>query len=148
MVSSYAVERSASDALVWFESDMDTFGYVNTTVWTTPYASTAAAVQRRKVAVLPDGWKGGGADAVANKGVVLNFIAIDRALLTRLSDGMGWDIAPEPGEAFVRPLWVDDDEVWMATCDAKLGAGCRPSMHGIQRASRASLGAPTVPRGF
>lgn len=147
IVSYYAVERSAGEALVWFESDRDIFGYYNTSIWTTPYATTAATVQKRKVAVIPDGLKQGGADAVANKGVVLNIIALDRALLTRLSDGMGWDIAPEPGEAFVRPLWVDDDEVWMITCDPK-GPTCRANAHGIQRISRAPLGPPTVPRGF
>jgi len=59
---------------------------------------------------------------------------------------MSWSIAAEPGDAFITPVWVDDNEVWISTADLTLAYGAH--MSGVLRLQRSSLGAPTVPRGF
>lgn len=142
-----AVDRSASNAFVWVESDFGGRAYVNPVLWTAPYAARALDLVPRKVAVVTDMTDRGGGDMVVNAGVALNIVGLSTALLTRLSDGMGWTINAEPGEAFIRPVWVDDNEIWLSTGDAS-----RPdySAHtgGVMRLKRSSLGAPTVPRGY
>lgn len=61
----------------------------------------------------------------------------------RLSDGLAWRISAEPGEGFVYPLWVDDDEIWMST--AKLGVpNFRALQSGILRIRRDALGMPST----
>ena len=33
---------------------------------------------------------------------------------------MGWVVTAESGTGFALPLWVDDNEVWLATADPTL----------------------------
>jgi hypothetical protein len=142
-----AVDRSLGNALVWVESDFGGAGYVNPVLWTSPYASLSGNVARRKVAVIADALDRGGADMAVNAGVALTVVGETKALLTRLADGMSWSIAPEPGDAFISPVWVDDNELWIATGEAgRVDYGAHTE--GIFRLQRSSLGAPTVPRGF
>jgi hypothetical protein len=145
LVTAFALDRANGNALVWDESDDAAAGYANPVIWTSPYATTPGALVRRKVALYTDNVGRGGADMVANAGVVLNVIDLDKALITRLSDGMGWLITAEPGDAFYQPAWVDDTEAWLVI--GKKGVST-PDPSGIMRLTRASLGAPTVPRGF
>ncbi len=114
LVTWMTVDRSNANAIVWIESD-DQGVYVNPVLWTAPYATTAGAVQRTKVAMIAESVHTGGRGMIANHGVALNVVTSDTALLTRLSDGAGWRITSEPGRRFVRPLWVDDDEAWIVT---------------------------------
>ncbi len=143
LVTWVTIDRSNANALVWMESD-DQGTYVNPILWTAPYATTAGAVQRTKVAVLTESVHRGGRSMIANRSVCLNIVTNSAALLTRLSDGAGWTITAEPGRRFVDPVWVDDDEIWILTEPDALDA--RPN--GMMRFSRATLGLPTVNRGF
>ena len=96
-----------------------------------------------KVAVLADETQRGGDRLVVNAGVGAYLLAPGKLELIRLADGVGWIVESEPGESFGRPLWVDDDEVWVSVTP-------KGSAHenGILRLLRSSLGAPTVSRGF
>lgn len=142
-----AIDRSAGHAIVWVESDTDTFDYTNSTLWTAPFATSEANIVRRKVAKLDDLLHRGGADGVANRGVFLSLVGRNRALVTRLSDGLGWFVDGEPGTRMVAPLWVDDNDVLIETApDPNPPAVEDPTT--ILRISRAVLGAPTVPSGI
>jgi hypothetical protein len=146
VVWEFALDRANRDAIVWLEGDDTGSGYANTTLWTSPYASDPSGVQKRKVAKLTDPPNEGSNVMVANKGVALHITAGQTAVLTRLSDGMGWLVNAEPADAFADVLWVDDNDVWLVTSDASE----LPHYveNGIVRISRASLGAPTVPSGL
>ena len=115
--------------------------------WTAPLAADEASLVRRKVAKLNDVTMRGGARSPANKGVFLSIIGRNTALLTRLSDGMGWQIQAEPQTRFVDPVWVDDDDVFLQTADDSQPQFDMP-VSGMLRLSRATLGAPTVPSGL
>ena len=141
-VSWLAVDRANSNALVWVESDSADF-VSNPIIWTSPYATSAAGVTKTKVAAFQDADARGGADSVANAGVMLNLTGDTTALLTRLSDGMGWTINAEPAMYFVQPLWADDTEVWILA--SSLGPHDADQ---ILRLQRSSMGSPTVSRGF
>jgi len=145
-ITSLAVDRSSPSSLVWVESDGDG-PFTNEVIWVSPYASTAAGIARRKVALLADTNGRGGGSMVANRGVVLNVVADQKAVLTRLSDGMGWDIHADSGSGFVDALWVDDDEVWLSTASLAR-RNFRAYTSGIVRIARSSLGLPTVSPGF
>jgi hypothetical protein len=145
-VSAYGVDRSRLQQLAWVESDYG-YSWSNSVIWTAPYATSRSALQAREVAVLPDTLGRGGLYMSVNAGIVLNLVDKDKALLTRLSDGAGWLIQAEPGDAFVVPLWVDDSEVWLA-----IGLAAEPNWSatytGMVRYTRASLGQPSVDAGL
>jgi hypothetical protein len=145
-VSAFGIDRSSGQQLTWVESDYGG-SWSNSVIWTSPYATSTAGLAPRKVAVLADVLGRGGLYMPVNAGAVLNLVDKDKALVTRLSDGMGWLITAEPGDAFTQPLWVDDNEVWIA-----IGPASDPSwtatLTGIVRFTRASLGAPTVMPGL
>jgi hypothetical protein len=143
-----ALDRSAGLALVWVESDYGNIGYANATLWTAPLAATEEALQRRMVAKLPDTKQRGGGWGVANRGVFLSLTGQSTALLTRLSDGMGWEIRAEPGEGFTQAIWVDDDDVLIETAEINVQYDRLKYPSSVLRLSRASLGAPTVPSGL
>lgn len=147
IVSQQAIDRANGDAIVWIESDVSGFSYVNPTIWTAPYTTSETTLVRRKVAKFTQDDPTGGAGMVVNAGVALNLTGATTALLTRLSDGMGWSIAAEPGDGFALPLWVDDKEVWLATADPKLPS-FKSQTSGIVRITRDSLGSPTIPPGI
>ena len=145
-VSAYGVDRSNAQGLAWMESDYGN-SWSNSVLWTSPYATSAAVLQPRKVAAIADALGAGGVGMVVNAGVVLNLVGKDKALVTRLSDGMGWLITAQPGDAFTAPLWVDDSEVWLAVGQAALSSWTA-SFTGIVRYSRSALGTPTVMPGI
>ena len=140
------MDRSSGNDLVWVESD-DGFEYKNATLWTATLAANEGAIVRRKVAKLDDSLYRGGARSPANKGVFLSLVGRSTALLTRLSDGMGWLIQAEPQQRFVDPVWVDDSDVFLETADDSMPPYDLPQS-GIMRLSRSTLGAPTVPSGL
>jgi hypothetical protein len=145
-ISSFGIDRSNAQQLAWVESDYG-FSWSNSVIWTSAYATSHAGLQPRKIAVLSDVRGAGGLYMVVNAGVALNLVDKNKALLTRLSDGMGWSITAEPGDAFTLPLWADDSEVWLAIGDAT-DPSWQASFTGMARFARASLGAPSVPPGL
>jgi hypothetical protein len=146
-VTSFAIDRARANQgdIVWVESDRQDV-YVNSTIWTSPFATTEAGIQKRRVAALDDKFHAGGANMIVNAGHVLNVVDADKALLTRLSDGKGWLIRSDPGVNFVTAVWVDDTELWIST--AAPGIGYQQAVSSIMRLSRASLGEPEVASGF
>jgi hypothetical protein len=147
LVSAFAVDRANAQQIVWVESD--SLGVIdgNSVIWTAPYATTTTGIARRRVALLNDALGRGGDRMVVNAGVALNLIDKDKALLTRLFDGMGWLVTAESGDAFTQPLWADDNEVWISTGMAADNSW-QAEQTGILRIARSSLGAPTVLSGL
>jgi len=145
-VTEVAVDHASSDTFVWAESKTDpaTGEYTSPTIWTSPYAKEPSAIKRRKVAALTDTLGSGAAGMIANAGMVLTQTNKNTATLTRLSDGVGWSIAAEPGQSVAGPIWVDDDEVIVGVKPA----GSPGSANSIQRLKRDSLGPPTIPSGL
>ncbi|GAC1539161.1 MAG: hypothetical protein NVS3B10_03840 [Polyangiales bacterium] len=141
-VSWVAVDRSAGDALVWYVAKPYGSGYTDLELWTSPYATTAAAAAPRRVAMIDDATARGGADSVANAGVALVAVGDTTASLYRLSDGAHWTIRAEPGDGFVSALWVDEQEVWLTTANITY-PDFRGYESGIVRIRRDTLGAPT-----
>jgi hypothetical protein len=141
-----ALERSNNNALVWVESD-NGLDYTNSTLWTAPFATSEAALVRRKVAKLQDSTFSGGGGGVANHGVFLSLSGRNEATIVRLSDGMGWKVVGEPGERFTAPIWVDDNEAILQIAPDPNGQVDTDS-YGIVRIARSTLGAPTVPSGL
>ena len=139
------VDRAAGQQIVWIEADTVCD---NAVLWTTPYATTASGVTKRAVAAVHDPQARCGRQFAANAGVVLTLTDVDKAQVTRLSDGMGWVISAEPEDVFSQPLWVDDDEVWLSTGPAADVSNGIRDFSGIFRIARSSLGAPTVPPGL
>ena len=138
-IMNVALDRSASNQIVWVE--FDGLGpYSSPTLETSPYATGVSGLNPSLVTKFssatthPPGY-----ELVANAGMALNLVNDTTALLTRLSDGWSWPISADPGDIFLRPLWVDDTEVWIATGDA-----ASKKMWSIIRLDRASLGAPTI----
>lgn len=149
-VTAKTIDRSNGPALVWVESDNGTTGfYSNSTLWTAPLVANEAALVRRKVAKLNDVKERGGAYGVANKGVFLSLVGTSTALLTRLSDGMGWTIQAEPGDGFTQPVWVDDTDVFLEVAKLVPASG-EPdtARYTVLRIARSALGTPTVPSGL
>ncbi len=145
--SGLAVDRSSGEAFAWVECVPQPTGCTQTTLWTSPYATSAAAVVAKKVAVLADPLGGGGFEMIANRGVVLTLSTATTAIITRLSDGAGWTVTAEPGDQFVQPLWVDDDEVWLLTAEAGLTSAHAYSS-GVTRIRRDTLGVPDMASGL
>lgn len=140
------LDRSNGDTLVWVESEYG-LGYVNSTIWAAPLVASEATLARKKVAKLEDALQRGGARGVANRGVFVNLVGRNMALVTRLSDGMGWLVQGEPKQRFVDPVWVDDDDVLIETAPDPDGSRDEGATS-ILRLSRSSLGSPTVPSGL
>ena len=138
-----AVDHSDGDRLVWVEGTHFGSGYKESMLWTSPFATDSASVAPRRVGALVDANGRGGADLVANRGVVLNVSGDTTAMITRLSDGATWTINVEPGDGFVTPLWVDDTEAWISTADITLPSWTAYES-GIVRIRRDTLGAPTA----
>jgi hypothetical protein len=134
--------------LVWIEGAATGNGVANPIIWSSPYSATAAGIQRHEVALLMgDALAAGGLGMVANAGVALNVVSESSATLTRISDGVGWSISAEMGSAFVVPIWVDANEVWIGTAVSG-GANARAYQSGIVRIQRSALGTPTLPSGL
>ncbi len=128
---------------MWVESD-NGVEYTSSTLWTAPFATSEAALVRRKVGKLEDSTFSGGARGVANKGVFLSMRARNEATITRLSDGAQWKVVGEPGERFTAPVWVDDDEAILQIAPDPNGVR-DDDTYGVIRIKRSTLGAPTLP---
>jgi hypothetical protein len=148
VIGALGVDRAAGQQIAWVEANASGSGCSNAVLWTTPYATSASGVTRRAVAVANDMLGRCGAGLVVNAGVVLTLIDLDKAQVTRLSDGMGWVISAEAGDVFSQPLWVDDNDVWLSTGPASDTSGGVSDYTGIFRIARAGLGSPTVPSGL
>jgi hypothetical protein len=150
LLTALGVDRASSQQIVWVESDYNSTAltYTNSVVWVSPYATSAPGIAAKAVAKFSDTLgRGGTWGLVANTGAALNLIDQSSALLTRLSDGQGWTITAEPSQGFIEPIWVDDNEVWLATAPTNVNSWSTWST-GILRIQRSSLGAPNVPSGF
>lgn len=144
-ITALAVDRTDGDRLVWMEADdQGGFGFAKPTLWAAAYAPSEYQIKVSRVANTPayqtDLWVPG-SDMVANAGVILHLVSPKLAYVTRQSDGMSWSIAPEPNDIFVKPLWVDDRELWIEIADEVIG---RTKPTGVFRFSRSSLGVPTI----
>lgn len=111
------------------------------TIFSAPYTESLSGLVPRRVTEYTDEVGANGARMVANVGLVLNVASNSGAMLTRLSDGWSWTIQPEPGTEFMEAIWVDDQEVWLATGTRYLG---NLEMTGMLRIKRADLGNPTI----
>jgi hypothetical protein len=145
IITEHAVDRSANDTLVWAESERSAAGFVNTVLWTTPYATSAAAAAPRKLAAVADAFASGANGFIANRGAIVATTGKTTAVVIRTSDGVGWQIDAEPDVYFGAPIWVDDDEVWLQT---SLRSDADPTVDGMVRIRRDTLGAPTIPAGI
>ena len=140
-VISVDFDQRAGYAMAWLELNKTT---EVATLWTAPFATTAAGLQRRAVARLPTAYP-----FVFNAGMVLARGASYTSFrLIRVSDGMGWDVAAEPDHASVDPLWVNDDFVWQWVSGNQPGEPGFPTKNVLLKLPRAPLGAPTVPPGL
>jgi hypothetical protein len=146
-VTAYSLDATTA-TLVWVEGTAVSMGVSNSIIWSSPYSSTAAGIQRHEVALLVgDTLQAGGLGMVANAGVALNVVSETAATLTRLSDGAGWTIPVESGSVFVTPVWADDNEVWISTA-VSLAENSRAYQSGIVRIQRSTLGEPTLASGL
>lgn len=135
----FAIDRARADALVWAEAGENS----EFVVWTQPFSVSETPTLKRRVAKLPFEFS-----FVANAGVVAAVTTAGRGRIIRLSDGMAWDIAPEPGLELYFPLWVNDDFVWFETSKPS-AVNPNVKLHsGAVRIARSTLGAPTIPSGF
>jgi hypothetical protein len=141
-VTGYAIDRTNANALVWVEGT-GLAPSSNSVLYTSPLATTAAGLIPRRVTAFDDPSARGGPFIIAAHGMVLNDVSTTRALLTRLSDGASWAIAPEPGMGFGNPLWVDDNYVYLIT--GKRYDNDVVESQTMLRIDRATLGAPTIP---
>jgi hypothetical protein len=137
-VPGFTVDRSGSKTLVW----VDTLASgKQPTIFSAPYTESLTGLVPHRVTEYTDDVGGNGARMVANVGLVLNVASTTGAMLTRLSDGWSWSIQPEPGTEFMEAIWVDDQEVWLATGTRYIG---NLEFTGMLRIKRADLGSPTI----
>ena len=130
-----AIDQGTSD-IVWVEDD----GNQNMTIWTSPAATTEAAMQPRRVAKVAFV-----SQVVAKNGVAAIIVNEQQARLIRLSDGLGWDLPTDEGLKLSNPLWINDEAVWLLA--SRRYNGGFPFNAGI-RYARNALGPPTVPSGL
>jgi hypothetical protein len=144
-VCGFAIDRGDNESLVWVESDTIQPAS-NTVLFTAPRATSEASLVRRRVTAFDDTDGLCGGRMIANGGYALIRVSEAKALLIRLSDGAGWEIAAEPGTVFLKEVWVDDQDVWLATgVKPLLDAGSDAVFEdGLMRFTRASLGPPTL----
>ena len=139
-VSGFALDRSDGDRLVWVEAD-DLQPATNTVLYTSPAAQREGELERRRVTSFVDPSGDGGGHMIANAGHALLVTAPTQALLVRLADGQRWTLTAEPGTVFIKPMWVDDQDVWIATGVAPYAGSDAVDVDGVLRRARASLDA-------
>lgn len=132
------LDRANGDALVWMEKARVGGAVI---LYTAPFTSDGATLQRRAVARLPTDY-----DGEANAGVFVYAYSVTGARVVRLSDGMAWEVAGESEAPFVGPMWVNNTDVWFATTNTLTGPGAGVIV-GMVRLPRPT-GAPTVPSGL
>jgi hypothetical protein len=111
-VVGYGADPTDNQRLVWVEAD----GFapaVNPVMFTSPWATTAAGIVKKRLTTFEDpGGYGGGYMVVAH-GHALLTTSLTHAILVRLTDGATFDIEADPGYCFTQPMWVDENEVWL-----------------------------------
>lgn len=144
-ICGFAIDRSDSESLVWVESDTIQPAS-NTVLFTAPRATSEASLVRRRVTAFDDTDGLCGGRMIVNGGYALIRVSNTEARLIRLLDGAGWTITAEPGTVFVKEMWVDNTDVWLATGIQPFLPGSESVYEdGIVRITRASLGPPTIP---
>ena len=132
------LDRANNDALVWMEKARAGGSII---LYTAPFTTDGATLQRRAVARLPTDY-----DGVANAGVFVYAYSVTGARVVRLSDGMAWELTGETEAPFVGSMWVNNTDVWFATTNTLTGPGAGLIV-GMVRLPRPT-GAPTVPSGL
>lgn len=135
----FGVDRAAGNQLVWIEQDT-----VSSTIYASPFTTSAAGLVRRPVAKLAN-FQG---LAVVNAGTLITELGPEALRMIRLSDGLGWNVAQEPGRPMLDGLWVNSSYVWAYVANRLPGQPGYPVRGGAVRIERASLGAPTIPSGL
>jgi hypothetical protein len=144
-----AIDDDDNERMYWVESD-DIAPSTNPVLYTAPFsrseAELAAKGGRRRITATRDASGTGGSMMIANGGLVLDLFNWNQAQLIRASDGKAWRVSAEPNEYFSRAMWVDDQEVWMATAITPPGEDPANGLWeaGILVIDRATLGEPTV----
>jgi len=139
-ISAVAFDQTRHDAVAWLEANAGDPTYRGTTLWASPYTKDPAAVARRRVVDVPEMTGSGGRAMVLNAGVLLIRLDASRAAIYELGGEHAWLVRAEEGDAFIDPLWVDENEAVLAT--AKSGGTEATS---VVRFARASLGASVAP---
>ena len=134
--------------IVWTEARDEGGVFASTELWTSPFATTAAGVAKRLVAKDDFGPGFGFVYVSADRGRALFRNGIHSARLVRLSDGMGWSLTADPGEAFTEIAGLADDDAWLFVTQEDPKVQNLPRETAILRARFDDLGPPTVPRGF
>lgn len=136
------VDRGDNDALYWEEvSAANDTGPV--TLYTSPFSTSETGLRRRAVATFSKPTYG-----VVNKGHFAYALDDQRARILRTSDGLGWDVAGEPGVPIMRAAWVNDESVWFFTSHLQRGEPGYPSLGGMIEILRSTLGPPAATSAF
>lgn len=136
------VDRSLSNAIVYVEVDL-TGVPSNPVLWTSPFGTTPGAMAARAVAkIATTGVDNPGYGMVANEGFALVKTAPSKAVVFRLSDGVGWTIDASP-LTVVQPVWISAKEAWISVSSRSDGYET-----GILRFSRSGWGPPDVDAGI
>lgn len=142
VVTAVAVDRSARQRLVWVESEVHGDELGPSVLVTADVTSDDAEVTRLHpgVVLLESTLDLSRGDVVSNDGLVLAVTSPREAVIIRLDDGSTRRLAPEPGTAFVRPLWIEDTRAWLST--ARVSEDGKLSLEsGVVRLSTLSAGA-------
>jgi hypothetical protein len=131
------VDRKNANALVWVEKS----GNGDVLLYTSPFTTTEAGLQRRAVARLPLNVAG-----EVNAGIFTQYVSETAVRLVRLSDGKAWDIEGE-SDPLIAPIWVNDDFVWVVISGVPKGAPGYPVTGGVVKLPRPTS-APTIPSGL
>jgi hypothetical protein len=145
-----ALDRENQNRMYWIESNALAGDATSSILYSAPFAKTAAELAAKggpkRITELGPMNGRGGADMLANAGVAIDLLAWDKAFAIRDSDGKGWSIPADPGEIFAQGMWVDDNEVWLATGAVPQGSTANNgyAFEGIMVIQRSSLGAPDL----
>jgi len=134
--------------IVWTEARDEGGSFASTELWTSPFATTAAGIAKRLVAKDAFAPGFGFIGVSADRGRALFRNGIQSARVVRLSDGMGWSLQADAGEAFPNIAGIGDDEAWIFVTQPDPKVDNLPGETGLLRARIDDLGPPTVPRGF
>ena len=77
--------------------------------------------------------------AVVNAGTLITELGPEALRMIRLSDGLGWNVAQEPGRPMLDGLWVNSSYVWAYVANRLPGQPGYPVRGGAVRVERASL---------
>lgn len=142
----FTVDRGSGDALVWQETvegaakTTDLGWFDESTVYTSPFATSEAGLVRRAVTKFPRPLPGS-----VNKGLFAVGLSEGVGRIVRLADGAGWDVQSEAGVPLMAGAWTNDEYVWFYRSYMAPGEPGYPRIGGMIRLARSGLGAPNVP---